>query len=195
MRFLSKRPEGFNHHGTCLTPFHPNGEPWVVRREKALRIFMRVGKGDWNRAVSRNNRKNVGPVSVLWRTRNVYTALGARPYVQLFLQSACSDMFRHRYNWNIVAFDFKHLISLTHSHSFEETVYWSSIWHSILQIINVSSLRDGLVWFVCYLMSHSTTFQSYVWRQIDDQAVWRRRLTYHRATTSYTFRRVLLRAH
>ena len=46
---------------------------------------MRVVNGDWNGAVSRNNRKKDGPVSVLGRARNVKEpyemsmALGARP--------------------------------------------------------------------------------------------------------------------
>ena len=34
-------------------------------------------------------------------------ALGARPQVQLLLQSACTSMCRHIYNWNIVDCDVK----------------------------------------------------------------------------------------
>ena len=40
-------------------------------------------------------------------------ALGARPKVQLLLQSACTSLCRHIYNWNIVACDVKQPISLT----------------------------------------------------------------------------------
>ena len=40
-------------------------------------------------------------------------ALGARPYVQLLLQSACTSMYRHKYNLKIVACDVKQPISLT----------------------------------------------------------------------------------
>ena len=62
-----------------------------LRWEYILRIPMRVVKGVWNGVVSRNNRKKVGPVSVLGRARyrtlrNVY-GLGARSLVQLLLQT------------------------------------------------------------------------------------------------------------
>ena len=39
--------------------------PWGVRREYVVRIPMRVV----DLAIFRNNRKNVVPVSVLWRAR------------------------------------------------------------------------------------------------------------------------------
>ena len=40
-------------------------------------------------------------------------AVGARPQVQLLLQSACTSMCRHIYNWNIVPCDVKQPISLS----------------------------------------------------------------------------------
>ena len=48
--------------------------------------------------------------------------------------------------------------------------------------------------FLYCLTSQSTIFQSYMWRHIDMLAVWRRSLTYGRAPTPKTFRRVLYRA-
>ena len=39
-------------------------------------------------------------------------ALGARPWVQLLLQSACTSMCRHIYDWNIVNCDVKQQIQL-----------------------------------------------------------------------------------
>ena len=41
-------------------------------------------------------------------------ALGARPYVQLLLQSACTSMFRQIYDRNIVNCDVKRPIHITH---------------------------------------------------------------------------------
>ena len=46
-----------------------SGDPGDARREKIFRIPMHVVKGDWNWAVSRNNRKKGGPVSLLGRVR------------------------------------------------------------------------------------------------------------------------------
>ena len=36
----------------------------------------------------------------------MYMKLGARPYVNVLLQSACTSMRRHKYNWNILECDF-----------------------------------------------------------------------------------------
>ena len=44
-----------------MTPWGPRGLRW----EYVIRTPMRVVKGDWNGAVSRNNRKKDGPVFVL----------------------------------------------------------------------------------------------------------------------------------
>ena len=48
-------------------PPPPRSGPWGLRREQFLCILMCVVKGDWNEAVSLNNCKKGGPVSVLGR--------------------------------------------------------------------------------------------------------------------------------
>ena len=104
--------------------------PGDLRWESVLIIPMRVIKGDWNGAVSRNNRKKAVPLSVLWRTRKPYemsmaTGEGARPEVEL-LQSACTSMCRHMYNLNIIDGDVKQPV-LTHSRWFcPPPLIWSS---------------------------------------------------------------------
>ena len=66
-------------------------------------------------------------------------ALGARPYVLLLLQSTCTSMCRHMYDWNIVNCDVKQQIYLTLPY-----VYW--------YIFNSSSVpfecpyRPGRTW-------------------------------------------------
>ena len=71
-----------------------------------------------NGAVSRNNPiKRMAPCQCLdghvKEPYKISMALGARPKVQLLLQSACTSMCRHIYDWNIVDCDVKQPLHLT----------------------------------------------------------------------------------
>ena len=71
-----------------------------------------------NEAVSRNNRiKRVAQCRFFDRhvqgPYEISMALGTRLYVQLLLRSACTSMYRHVYDWNIVECDVKHQFNST----------------------------------------------------------------------------------
>ena len=77
---------------------------------------MHVVKGDWNWAVSWNNRKKVCPYRCfdgqVKEPYEISMALRARPLAQLLLQSACISMCIHMYNWNIVVCYVKAILQL-----------------------------------------------------------------------------------
>ena len=81
-------------------------------------------------------------------------ALGARPYVQLLLlQSACTSMCHHMYDWNIVNCDVKQPIHLTpqtlQSSPFvlySKLSYWQQLYHiANFKIINFEAVFS----FIC----------------------------------------------
>ena len=86
-----------------------------------------------NRAACRNHRiKRVVPCRCLdGHVKEPYEmsmSLGARPLVQLLLQSACTSMCRHIYDWNIVNCDVKQLIQL--NSIVHTSRHWKDgVWH------------------------------------------------------------------
>ena len=108
-------------------------KPWPYHRSRTFTEFQsprgfkfrilppypqRVVKWRLNGAVSRNNRiERMAPSrcsdGFFIEPYEKRVALGARPSVQLLLQSTCTSMCRHIYDWNIVDCYVKQPIHLT----------------------------------------------------------------------------------
>ena len=78
---------------------------YIVRSEKYYVSWYSASKSVLGQACSRILRKVYG--------------VGERPLVQLLLQSACTSLCRHIYDWNIVECDVKQLI-----HSITSSTTW-----------------------------------------------------------------------
>ena len=137
-----------------------------------------------NGAVCRNHRiKRVVPCRCLdGHVKEPYEmsmASGARPQDKLLLQSACTSMGRHIYDWNIVNCDVKQTIQQQQQHFTESRILMTpshKLHHKQTKImfqITKFTLSDGIFPIECnYIKIEDLLWPRQILRAVKVRAIW-----------------------